>query len=237
MEILSVTQMQAADRSAIASGIPGEALMENAGRAVVDAIIFRWEKRPVAVLAGPGNNGGDGYVIARLLKKLGWTVTVYSMCERADYFGDAAKNVKRWRNKIQPLEAALDVIASQDGPDELLVVDALFGTGLARPLEGAAKILAELLTVGQAQGTAPIVVAVDIPSGLNGDTGRALGGRRRGGICIHADLTVTFCRPKPAHALMPGRGVCGDIVIADIGIEDSVVAEVQGETYLNTPDL
>ncbi|MEG3618034.1 NAD(P)H-hydrate dehydratase [Magnetovibrio sp. PR-2] len=237
MEILSVTQMQAADRTAIASGVLGEALMENAGRAVVDAIVFRWEKRPVAVLAGPGNNGGDGYVIARLLKKLGWTVTVYSPCARSDYFGDAAKNVKRWRNKIQPLEAALDVIASQDGPDELLVVDALFGTGLTRPLDGAAKILAELITVGQAQGTAPILVAVDIPSGLNGDTGRALGGRRRGGICFHADLTVTFCRPKPAHALMPGRGVCGDIVIADIGVEDSVVADVHGETYLNTPAL
>ncbi len=237
MDILSVSEMREADRLAIEQGTPGEVLMDKAGQAVADAILSHWEPCQVAVLAGPGNNGGDGFVVARLLKQAGWTTTVYAQVDRDAYTGDAALHVKRWRNKVWPLEDALELIAGLGPDDDLLVVDALFGTGLTRPLDGTPKILAELMTVSQAQENAPGVVAVDIPSGLNGDTGRALGGRRRGGICFHADLTVTFCRPKPAHALMPGRGVCGDIVIADIGISDDVVAEVSGNTYLNTPNV
>jgi len=236
MEVLSVSQMQSADQTAIANGISGDQLMQAAGQAVFDAIVARWEQRAVAVLAGPGNNGGDGFVIARLLKKAGWPVTVYLLGEKKALTGDALANAKRWRNKVQPLKAALDVIAGLEHGDELLIVDALFGAGLSRPLENVPKILAELVTVSQAQGNAPVVVAVDVPSGLCGDTGRALGGKR-GGICFHADLTVSFCRPKPAHALMPGRSVCGETVIVDIGIDDDVVARVFNGTSLNTPDL
>ncbi|OEJ68054.1 bifunctional ADP-dependent NAD(P)H-hydrate dehydratase/NAD(P)H-hydrate epimerase [Magnetovibrio blakemorei] len=236
MEILSVSQMRKADKAAIDAGRPGLDLMQAAGYAVGEAILARWDKRAVVVLAGPGNNGGDGYVAALHLKKAGWPVTVYGLGEKADLpgggQGDAAVFAKRWRAKVQPLEAALDVIAGLENGDDLLVVDALFGTGLARPLEGAAKILAELLTVSQAQHNAPAVVSVDIPSGLSGDTGRALG-EQSGAICFHADLTVTFCRPKPAHALMPGRGVCGEIVVADIGISDSIVAGQGPVSHLN----
>jgi len=236
MEVLSVSQMRAADLAAVADGVSAARLMEAAGKGVCDAILARWEPRAVAVLAGPGNNGGDGFVVARLLKKAGWPVTVYLQGGKSDLSGEALANAKRWRKKVQPLEAVLDVIASLECADDVLVVDALFGTGLSRPLDGAAKILAELLTVSQAQGNAPVVVAVDVPSGLCGDTGRALGGKR-GGICFHADLTVTFCRPKPAHALMPGRSLCGEIVVADIGISDGVVKRVFKSTYINTQDL
>ena len=236
MEILSVSQMRSVDLGAIAGGVTGDQLMQAAGQAVSDAVQARWEKRAVVVLAGPGNNGGDGFVVARLLKKAGWPVTVYLQGDKTALKGEALINAKRWRSKVQPLMAALDVIAGLEQPDELLVIDALFGAGLSRPLDGVPKILAELVTVSQAQGTAPVIVAVDVPSGLCGDSGRALGGKR-GGICFHADLTVTFCRPKPAHALMPGRSVCGEIVVADIGIGDDVVASVFKGAYVNTPDL
>jgi len=238
MEILSVSKMRAADQTAISAGISALKLMDGAGKAVADAILARWEKRAVAVLAGPGNNGGDGFVVASLLKKAGWGVTVFLYGDKTALSGEAAICAKRWRAKVQPLASALDVIAGLESADDLLVVDALFGTGLTRPLEDEAKILAELLTVSQAQDNAPIVVAVDVPSGLGGDTGRALGADdRRGGICFHADLTVTFCRPKPAHVLMPGRGVCGEIVVVDIGISDDVVRSVSKRTFINRPDL
>lgn len=236
MEVLSVSQMRAADRAATTKDRPSLALMEAAGKAVYVEIVSRWKPRNVVVLVGPGNNGGDGFVVARLLKKADWPVTVYLHGDKSALKGDARVNGKRWRDKAQPLKAALDVIAGLQQGDDLLVVDALFGAGLSRPLDGVAKILAELMTVSQAQGNAPVVVSVDVPSGLCGDTGRALGGKR-GGICFHADVTVTFCRPKPAHALMPGRSVCGEIVVADIGIDDTVVNHVAPLTHINTPDL
>ena len=236
MNVLSVAEMYKADRAAIDSGVSGLELMDAAGHAVAGEILNRWEQRPVCVLCGPGNNGGDGFVIARALKQAGWSVTVYLLGEKAELRGDAALHAKKWRNKVQPLDAALERIALAERAGELLVVDALFGAGLARPLDGTPKILAELLTVCQAQGNAPIVVAVDVPSGLHGDTGRTMGGKR-GGICVHADLTVTFCRPKPAHALMPGRAVCGEIVVADIGIGDDIVATLDPQTDINTPEL
>jgi len=236
MEVLSVSQMRSADLAAIAGGVTADQLMQAAGQAVFDAVQARWDKRGVAVLAGPGNNGGDGFVVARLLKKAGWPVTVYLQGDKSALKGEAAANAKRWRSKVQPLKAALDVIAGLENAEDLLVVDALFGAGLNRPLDNVPKILAELLTVSQAQGNAPVVVSVDVPSGLCGDTGRALGGKR-GGICFHADLTVSFCRPKPAHALMPGRSVCGETIVVDIGISDDVVAAVFKGTYLNAPEL
>ena len=238
MEVLSVSKMRAADQAAIEEGIPAIELMDAAGKAVADAILARWEKRAVAVLAGPGNNGGDGFVVANLLKKAGWDVTVFLLGDKSALSGDAAICAKRWRAKVQPLAAALDVIAGLECADDLLVVDALFGTGLTRPLDDEAKILAELLTVSQAQDNAPVVVAVDVPSGLGGDTGRALGvSARRGGICFHADLTVAFCRPKPAHVLMPGRGVCGEIVVANTGVSDDTVRSVSNRTFINLPEL
>lgn len=242
MEILSVAEMYAADRTAMENGVAGVDLMDAAGKAVADAIRERWRKRSVLVLAGPGNNGGDGFVAARYLKQAKWPVTIYLMGEKSALKGDAAHHAKRWRNKVQPLEAALEVLAGQDEGADLLVIDALFGAGLSRPLDGTVKLLAELLSVSQAQhpDRAPLVVAVDVPSGLGGDTGRTMdakSGRQGGGVCFHADLTVTFCRPKPAHALMPGRELCGEIVVADIGIADEHVDRIAPNAYVNTPQL
>ena len=206
--------------------------MEAAGAAIAHAIEVRWEKRPVLVLAGPGNNGGDGFVVARLLKKAGWPVTVSLLGEKASLRGDAATNAKRWRSKVQTLEAALDTLASLDDMESLLVVDALFGAGLSKPLHGAAKSLAEILNIQQGEGRAPAVVSVDMPSGVNGDTGQFAPG-----VAFSADLTVTFCRLKPGHLLMPGRAQCGEVVVADIGISDDVVKGLASKAFLNGPEL
>lgn len=214
-EILTVDEMYAADRYAAAHGVPSLTLMENAGRAVADEICKRWTKRPAAVLCGPGNNGGDGYVVARLLKERGWDVWVETLVDIASLKGDAAEMAKRWTGKT--------VAFSSSGPAAELYVDALFGAGLSRPLEGPARRFAE-----KSAGTA--VVAIDVPSGLHGDTGRPLGD-----VCVKADLTVTFFRKKPAHVLMPGRHLCGEVVVADIGVPD---AAAKGATlFENGPSL
>lgn len=214
MTILSVSQSYKADQRAADAGVAGVVLMEAAGVAIVDAVVARWSKRPVVVLAGPGNNGGDGFVVARLLKAAKWPVTVYLLGDKANLKGDAALNAKRWRAKVLPLEQALERLV--DAPSDVLVIDALFGAGLSKPLSGAAKSIAEVLDI-----KAIPVVSVDIPSGVDGDTGQ-----KRKGIAFQADLTVTFCRPKPGHLLMPGRQLCGEVVVADIGITDSIVAQV-----------
>jgi len=232
MDILSVRQTYQADTGAAAVGISGLALMESAGAAIARAIQARWEQREVLVLAGPGNNGGDGFVVARLLKKAGWPVTVHLLGDKAALKGDAATNAKRWRSKVQPLDQALDIIAALDDAESLLVVDALFGAGLSKPLGGAAKSLAEILNIQMDEGRAPAVIAVDIPSGVNGDTGHI-----SKGVAFSADLTVTFCRLKPGHVLMPGRSYCGELVVADIGISDDVVASLSPTVFLNGVEL
>lgn len=228
MTVLSVAQSYKADQGATAAGIAGVTLMEAAGVAIVDAVLARWSKRPVVVLAGPGNNGGDGFVVARLLKAAKWPVTVYLLGDKANLKGDAAVNAKRWRAKVLPLDLALERLV--DAPADVLVIDALFGAGLSKPLGGAAKNIAEVLDLQENP-----VVSVDIPSGVDGDTGQ-----KRKGIAFQADLTVTFCRPKPGHLLMPGRQLCGEVVVADIGITDSIVAQVvktAPPTALNDVDL
>src|SRR5579883_2056302 len=157
--ILSVAEMTAADRAAEGAGIASLALMEAAGTAVARLIQSRWTPRPVAVLCGPGNNGGDGFVVARLLVQAGWPVQVAGLT--AAYKGDAAINADRWR--------AMGAIAPLD-PDILgcapLVVDALFGAGLARGLSGAA-----LDAVRRINHDRLTCIAVDLPSGVAGDTG------------------------------------------------------------------
>ena len=232
MDILNVSQSYEADREAGRAGGSGLSLMEAAGAALAHAIEVRWEKRPVLVLAGPGNNGGDGFVVARLLKKAGWPVTVCLMGAKAALKGDAATNAKRWRPKVQTLDSALDTLAALDDAQSLLVVDALFGAGLSKPLSGAAKSLAEILNIRRDDGCAPAVVSVDMPSGVHGDTGYMAPG-----VAFCADLTVTFCRLKPGHVLMPGRARCGEVVVADIGISDDVVAGIASKAFLNGPEL
>ncbi len=213
--LLTVAETRAADRLTSLSGI---ALMENAGRAVADAIFARFPACPVAVLCGPGNNGGDGFVVARLLAEAGWPVRVALLGDRAALQGDAAHHAALWPGPAEPLSPAI-----LDGA--WLIVDALFGSGLSRPLEGVA---ADVLREAAASG-APIV-AVDVPSGVSGDTGADLG-------AVRATLTVTFFRKKPGHLLLPGRGLCGELIVSDIGIEDSVLDTLQPHIFEDTPDF
>ena len=218
-ELLSVDEMYAADRLAAEGGVAGIELMEAAGAAVAREITRRWAKRPAAVLCGPGNNGGDGFVIARLLAAAGWPVTVGMLGAPDALAGDAAVSAGRWQGEVRPLSAAL-----LDGAG--LVVDALFGAGLARPLSGAA-----LEAVRALDRSAVPCVAVDVPSGVDGDSGLVLGAAPR------ADVTVTFFRRKPGHLLLPGRMHAGETVVADIGIPDAVLDEIRPLAAANRPGL
>jgi NAD(P)H-hydrate epimerase len=211
--------MAQADRAAIRSGTTGVALMEAAGAAVANAIGTRWSKRPVVVLCGPGNNGGDGFVAARHLHVAGWPVKVCLLGKADALTADAASHFRLWKGAVEPLS-----VDSLDGAS--LVVDALFGAGLSRPVTGiAAGVLATV-----AERKLP-VCAVDVPSGVDGASGAVLG------AAAAADLTVTFFRKKPAHLLLPGRRLCGELVVADIGIPDTVLADVPPNTYENDSEL
>lgn len=211
-KVLTVAEIAAADREAIAAGTPGIVLMERAGAAVADAIAERFSQRSVCVLCGPGNNGGDGYVIARLLKERGWPVEVRALAPPAS--ADAQAAASRWDGAIAPFDAPLEA---------RLFVDAMFGAGLARPLNGDAATMAACLA-----GQPHAVVAVDIPSGLPGDTGVPVG------PVVVAGLTVTFHAKKPAHVLQPGHELCGEVVVADIGLADtpSVLTENGPDAWL-----
>ena len=215
--LLTVDQMYAADKAAMDAGIPGETLMENAGGAIARAILERWTPRPVAILCGPGNNGGDGFVVARLLDAAGWPLTVALLGSVGNLKGDAAVMAGRWRGAVAPLDlAVLD--------DAELVVDGLFGAGLTRPLDGVPRAVVEAIAARRLP-----CVAVDVPSGVHGDTGAVMG------AAAPAALTVTFFRRKPGHLLLPGRTLCGEVVVADIGIAESVLDGIGPTCHVNAP--
>ena len=215
--LLTVDEMDRADRLAAGHGRPGFELMRKAGAAIADAVRRRWSPRPVLVLAGPGNNGGDGFVAAERLLAAGWPVRVALLGRREALAGDAAEAAQSWPGKVEP--PGLGALG-----DARLVIDALFGAGLKRPVSGAALELLE------AASDLPLV-AVDLPSGIAGDTGAVLGHAPR------AELTVTFFRKKPAHLLLPGRLHCGEVVVADIGIPDAVLEEIGPSAFENGRDL
>lgn len=219
-ELLTPAEMGRADKLAVASGVPGLSLMEAAGQAVADAA--RRMVAPgarVAVLCGPGNNGGDGFVAARLLKRASYDVRLFLAGERAALSGDAAEMARRFDGPVRRLDPAqLDSLH--------LVIDALFGAGLSRPLDGD---VAEVVAAVAANGTP--VLAVDVPSGLDGATGEA------SGPVLRAAETVTFFRLKPGHLLYPGRALCGRVRLADIGIPARVLAEIGVRTFANGPAL
>lgn len=216
-EVLTASQMSAADRAAAARGVPTLDLMEQAGRAVADEIAKRWTPRPIAVLCGPGNNGGDGFVVARHLNARGWDVWVETVADIAAFKGDAGTMARRWTGET------IRIAESNRMAD--LFVDALFGAGLSRPLEGEAKRLALASPKYKER-----IIAIDVPSGLHGDTGKPLGD-----TAFEAGLTVTFFRKKPAHLLLPGRTLCGEIVVADIGIPQAVLDDIKPTLFENGP--
>ncbi len=222
IEIVTVAEMAEVDRLALAGGTPGLVLMDRAGRAVADGcepLLRAARGRRVLVLCGPGNNGGDGFVAADLLRQRGYAVTVAAARQPSAMTGDAGAVAARWTAGV------LDFDAVDPEPFDL-VVDALFGAGLSRPLEGAARGVVERV----AARSTP-VLAVDLPSGLAGDTGNVLG------ASLQATATVTFFRLKPAHLLMPGRDRCGEVTLADIGIDRRVLDGLGITLARNCPDL
>lgn len=220
IELLTPTEMGEADRLTIAAGTPGVALMEVAGRAVADAVMARCAAGDAVVIAcGPGNNGGDGFVAARLLQERGFAVRLGLLGPREHLKGDAALVADRWQGDVLPLQA-LDFARAR------VVVDALFGAGLDRAVAGPA---ADAIAAINASGAA--IVAVDLPSGIQGETGQVLG------IAVHAAETVTFFRPKPGHVLVPGRRHVGHLTVADIGIPPAVLTDIRPFAFLNRPAL
>lgn len=216
--LLCVAQMEEADRLTVQAGTPGSDLMQNAGSAVAREIARRWSPRPTAVLCGPGNNGGDGFVVARLLAAAGWPVRLGLAGTLRELRGDAQHHAALWQRPAEPLESGVLEGAA-------LVVDALFGSGLRRPLSDAIQSILKLTV----QRRLP-VVAVDVPSGLLGDTGESLG-------AVPAALTVTFTRKKPGHVLLPGRELCGETVVADIGTSAALLERIPLDTWENDPGL
>lgn len=217
MELLTVGQMARADAITIAAGNSEFDLICAAAQAVAERCLQRFgDASGALVLCGPGNNGADGYVAARLLADAGLAVRVASLGAST---GEAAQRARaHWGGDI---EHGVDGLT-----DSTLVVDAMFGAGLSRELAGDAARWVELIN----QSNCP-VLAIDVPSGVNGDDGSAAG------PVVRADATVTFFRKKPGHLLYPGRALCGELSVAQIGIENDVLAEISPRQFENTPAL
>jgi hydroxyethylthiazole kinase-like uncharacterized protein yjeF len=219
LELLTSAEMGEADRLAIAAGTPGMTLMEAAGRAVADAVCECLAGRTVFVLAGPGNNGGDGFVAGRILRERGHSVHVVLVGDRSRLGGDAAQAASRFGGSVATADPA-------QVPDSALVVDALFGAGLDRDVDGLPRAMIDAVN---ARGTP--VIAVDLPSGINGTTGAVMG------VAVRANRAVTFFRRKPGHVLLPGRLHCGTVSVANIGIPSAVLGSVRPRTFVNEPPL
>jgi hydroxyethylthiazole kinase-like uncharacterized protein yjeF len=220
MELLTTAEMAEADRLTIAGGVRGIELMENAGRAVADCVAARHRAGSrIIVVAGPGNNGGDGFVAARLLAERGYAVRLMFSGSPERLKGDAALAAQRWTGSVETAEPERLVDADA-------IVDALFGAGLDRPVEGTPRALIEAMNAAAAP-----VYAVDLPSGINGTTGAVMG------AAVRATETVTFFRRKTGHVLLPGRIHCGQVTVADIGIPASVLPRIAPKTFVNEPPL
>lgn len=225
IELLTNAEMGQADSLTIAAGSSGIELMERAGAAVADAARQAMPSggRNIVIMCGPGNNGGDGFVAARLLRNMGFQVTAGLLGKRDSLRGDAALAASAWTGRV--LSAALVDLQHAD-----LVIDALFGAGLARDIDGRARFIVERVNDWRAATGKP-VLAVDMPTGIDGDNGQIRG------AAIEADVTVTFFRLKPGHVLLPGRSQCGRIVLEQIGIAADVLETIAPQASMNTPAL
>jgi ADP-dependent NAD(P)H-hydrate dehydratase / NAD(P)H-hydrate epimerase len=219
MEVLTTAEMERADRLTIAADTPGFALMLSAGQAVAEAAMDLVEEGTIVVVAGRGNNGGDGFVAAAELAARGREVSVILLCERDSLQGDAASAARGWKYPVLPFNP-------QAIGRPALIIDALFGAGLNRSVKGEPYDMIEAINANGAP-----VLAIDLPSGINGTTGAVMG------IAVRATETVTFFRRKPAHLLLPGRIYCGRVRVADIGIDTSVLAEIHPQTFENIPQF
>ena len=219
IELLTTAEMTDADRLTSAGGVTGFALMENAGRAVAERVAAVLKRRRVVIVAGPGNNGGDGFVAARFLAERGYAVRISFVGDRARLKSDAARAAELWRGPVEQASPA-----SLNGCD--LVVDALFGAGLERDVEGLPRAM---IAAMNASGVP--LIAIDLPSGVNGTTGAVMG------IAVQASHTVTFFRRKTGHLLLPGRLHCGVVQVADIGIPATVLATIKPVAFANGPEL
>ncbi|MBV9567534.1 MAG: NAD(P)H-hydrate dehydratase [Hyphomicrobiales bacterium] len=226
MELLTPSEMAKVDRHAIEAGTSGLELMQRAGEGVARVALRAMEadagRRAIIVFCGPGNNGGDGFVAAKLLTEAGHTVTVSLFGSESVLQGDAAAARQQFSG---PLVDAL--VAKLDGSE--LIIDALFGAGLSRPIEGEAAALLRQINGAHEKGAR--VIAVDLPSGISGATGAVLG------EAVLADETVTFFRRKPGHLLYPGRARCGRVHVEDIGISADAVAALNIASFVNAPAL
>jgi ADP-dependent NAD(P)H-hydrate dehydratase / NAD(P)H-hydrate epimerase len=217
-ELLTNDQMSEADRRTIASGVSGQTLMENAGAAVADAVMARQAPGSrIVVVAGTGNNGGDGFVAARYLAEAGYRVAVCLVGNRDNIKGDSLEAARQWTGPVS---------AEPDFADAAVIIDALFGAGLDRPVAGEALAAIEAMNAARRP-----VVAVDLPSGINGTTGDVLG------AAVKATQTITFFRKKPGHLLLPGRIYCGDVSVAQIGIPAATLDAIRPTGYENNPGV
>lgn len=225
MKALTVAEMREVDRLTTERyGIPGLSLMENAGTSVAEFMRRRFANLPrqrIAVLCGKGNNGGDGFVVARKLLEMGARPAVFSFAATGEMRGDAALNSDRWLqgpgeslvvNSPEDLAAARQAIEAAD-----VIVDALLGTGTRGPVEG---LLAEVIGWVNRRQRAQAVVAVDIPSGASADTGEL------SGVSIEADYTVTFTAPKIGMLSGKANDCCGQLVVRDIGSPWNLIEEL-----------
>lgn len=226
LELLTTGQMAEADRRTIAGGVPGMALMENAAAAlagVINQILQKTSGRRILVLCGPGNNGGDGFVAARLLRSQRYKVRVASMAPRDELRGDAARAAAAWTGETT-------TIWDVDFAGVDLVIDALYGTGLSRDLDARTISLVNRLNEWR-RTSGQKVVSVDIPSGVDGTSGGVRG------AAVEADVTVTFFRLKTGHLLLPGRLLCGRLVCAHIGIRPSALEGLGVNAFVNEPEF
>ncbi|MAV87151.1 MAG: bifunctional ADP-dependent NAD(P)H-hydrate dehydratase/NAD(P)H-hydrate epimerase [Rhodospirillaceae bacterium] len=218
-EILTTDQMYLADDLAIKSGLDSFNLMQTAGLSVIRVLRKKWSRRRVLVLCGPGNNGGDGFIVASGLKNIGWPVKLGLLGDKVDLDNDALRASKLWKGEIQNL--SIELLDNAD-----LIVDALFGAGLNREVSGLARQVIETINKKRIK-----CISVDIPSGINGDSGQIQG------CAINANTTVTFFRKKPGHLMLPGRSKVGDLKVVNIGIPNSVLGSIDVSINENNPGL
>ncbi|GGB60684.1 bifunctional NAD(P)H-hydrate repair enzyme [Roseibium aquae] len=223
-ELLTPEEMGEADRLTVDAGVPGPVLMERAGGHVAEAVMRRCRAgSKILILSGPGNNGGDGFVAARVLHEAGYRCQVFLAGEVDRLAGDARLAFDALPVAVSPLDP--DLVASVL-PGAAVVVDALFGAGLDRPLDGAVAQLIDAVNKADV-----FVISVDLPSGINGETGAVMG------CAVEAKETVTFFRFKLGHFLLPGRLACGRLVCGQIGIDPAVLDKIAPSAFRNTPYL